>query len=216
MNKSFSHFYVFFLLTLIPVLPMAASSPSPSSPWSAEDLTEMALRGDPDLITTRSDARSAVEKLKGARAERGQTLGMELGTSYLSDPLLNVPAGALGSIDLGGGPISMPSEDVEIWGTSNDFRYDLKIILEQPIFTWGKISSGIAAAEAGSTASGWAARSRENELRSGIIIALESLSILEKMLEITGKQKELGTRLSELTLRNFEEGFLLETEYRDR
>ena len=215
MNKSFSHFYVFFLLTLIPVLPMAASSPSPSSPWSAEDLTEMALRGDPDLITARSDARSAVEKLKGARAERGPTLGMELGTSYLSDPLLNVPAGALGSIDLGGGPISMPSEDVEIWGTSNDFRYDLKIILEQPIFTWGKISSGIAAAEAGSTASGWAARSRENELRSGIIIALESLSILEKMLEITGKQKELGTRLSELTLQNFVEGFLLETEYRD-
>jgi len=213
--KGFSRLSAFLLLTLIPVLPMAASAPSPSSPWSADDLIEMALQDDPDLLSARSDARSAAEKLKGARARRGPTLGMELGTSYLSDPLLNVPAGALGSIDLGGGPIPMPSEDIEIWGTSNDFRYDLKVILEQPLFTWGKISSGIAAAEAGSTASRWAAQSRENELRTGIITALESLSILENMLEITGKQKELGTRLSELTRRNFEEGFLLETEYRD-
>ncbi len=214
-SKSFSIFSSFFLLTLIPILPMAASSPSPSAPWSIEDLTEMALRGDPGLISARSDALSAAERLKGARAERGPTLGMELGTSYLSDPLLNVPAGALGSINLGGGPIPMPSEDIEIWGTTNDFRYDLKLILEQPLFTWGKISSGIAAAEAGSSASLWAARSRENELRSGIITALESLSIVGKMLDITGKQKDLGTRLTELTLQNFEEGFLLETEYRD-
>ena len=196
-------------------IPAAAEALLP--PWSIEDLTEMALSGDPDLLAARSKTRSAMESLKGARAQREPTLGLELGASYLSDPLLNVPAGALGVIDLGlpGGPIAMPSEDIDIWGNTNDFRYDLKAVFEQPLFTWGKISSGVAAAEAGSAASGWSARSRENELEFGIITAAESLTIIEQMLIITDRQKELGSRLSDLTLQNFEAGFLLETEYRD-
>ena len=144
-------------------------------------------------------------------------MGLELGATYLSDPLLSVPAGSLGSLDLGlpGGPVYLPSNDIDVWGQANDFRYDLTAVLEQPIFTWGKLSSGIDAAEAGTAAAGWYARSRENELRSGIVIAVESLVIIGRMLELTADQEELGSRLSDLTLRNFEEGFLLETEYRD-
>jgi outer membrane protein TolC len=44
---------------------------------------------------------------------------------------------------------------------------------------------------------------------------MESLAVIRKMLELTDRQVELGTRLIELTRSNFEEGFLLETEYRD-
>ncbi len=187
------------------------------SPWNVEELTVMALVNDPDLLAARYDARSAAERLRGARAERGPTVDLELGASYLSDPLLSVPAGALGSLDLGlpGGPVVMPSDDIDIWGRANDFRYDLTAVFEQPLFTWGKISSGIDVAEAGTAAAGWYARSRENELRSGILIALESLVVVERMLKLTVDQEEFGSRLADLTLRNFEEGFLLESEYRD-
>ena len=184
-------------------------------PWSLEEMTMMALGDDPELQAARADARSASAQLRGARAERGPVVDLELGASYLSDPLLSVTAGALGELPPALGGAALPSEDIDVWGKANDFRYDLSAVLEQPLFTWGKISSGIGIAEAGRAAASWNAASREQSIIAEVRIACESLVLIGRMLELTTRQRELGDRLSELTLKNYEEGFLLETEYRD-
>lgn len=193
-------------------VPLAADEPDIGLKWNLEALTSLALADDPELRAARDDARAASEQLRAAKAEWGPTLDLDLGASYLSDPLISVPAGTFGEIAPG---MYFPAEDTDVVGQANDFRYDLSAILEQPLFTWGKISSGVNMAEAGSRASSWSALSREDEVVSSVRITCESLTILGRMRQLVDEQQALGDRLSVLTLSNFEEGFLLETEYRD-
>ncbi len=192
------------------VLIPASAADGIGAPWSTEALIRRALEHDSSLNALRAEARSAAQTLRGAKAEYGPKLGVELGSSYLSDPILSVEAGSLG--DIMGTPF--PAEDLEVLGKANDFRYDASLVLEQPVYTSGKISAGIAAAARGSEAAGWQVVSAEDKLATDITVAMESLSLIREMIALAEKQELLVDRLVEITLRNYEEGFLLEDEYR--
>ncbi|MCG8454101.1 MAG: efflux RND transporter permease subunit [Spirochaetales bacterium] len=213
---------LFFLLGGLVAPPFALdaqenqSSSTPES-WDVNHLMARALEQDPELLSLMAESEAARAQWKGAKAEWGPRLSVDVGTSYVSDPFLVVEPGALGTIP---SPPPMPSvqlpgERLELGGKTNDFRYDAKVVLEQPLLTWGKISGAVKAADGGRRAAQWLQAARERDLRVGITSGMESLALVEMMLNVVNEQRQLGDRLIELTKENFEEGFLLETEYRE-
>ena len=205
------------LLVLLVLRPGELPAQSTTGNPAARDisgLTALALSDDPALLAARHDAAAAELGIREAKARRGPVLDLEAGTSFLSDPMISVPAGALGTLPPALGATPLPARDTDVVGKADDFRYDISAVLEQPLFTWGRISSGVRMAEAGGRAAAENVRIREVELTAGIRIAMESLALIQKMKVLTIRQKELGQRLSDLTLQNVEEGFALETEYR--
>lgn len=184
------------------------------SPYTMEHLNRLAFENSPRVQEAGAAVQSAAHRLRGARAEFGPSLSLRIGTSFLSDAQISVPAGALGELPPpapGASPIKLPRTDTDVLGQADDFRYDLSAVLEQPLFTWGKIRSGIAMARAASGAALWAAESRNDEIRASIRIILESLTLLQRMISIADDQESIAERLVEITRRNVEEGFLLDT-----
>ena len=183
-------------------------------PYTMEHLNRLAFENSPRVQEAGAAVQSAAHRLRGARAEFGPDLSLRIGTSFLSDAQISVPAGALGELPPpapGASPVKLPRTDTDVLGQADDFRYDLSVVLEQPLFTWGKIRSGIAMARAASGAALWAAESRNDEIRASIRIILESLTLLQRMISIADDQESIAERLVEITRRNVEEGFLLDT-----
>ena len=182
--------------------------------YTAEQLNRAASQNEPRLLEARAAAQSAAHRLRGARAQAGPVLSLRVGTSFLSDAQIRVPAGALGKIPAlapGASPVKLPKTDTDVLGEANDFRYDLTAAVEQPLFTWGRIRAGTAMARAAGSAAQRGIESREDEIRISIRIILESLSLLQSMITIADAQERIAERLVELTRRNVEEGFLLQT-----
>ncbi|MDF1568864.1 MAG: efflux RND transporter permease subunit, partial [Spirochaetaceae bacterium] len=190
-----------------------------AGPWDEADLKRIALSVNPDIAVAREALLGAESQRSEAKAERGPVLRMELSSTYLSDPLLRVPAGALGEFpaalppSIGGTPI--PSVDTNVWGSPNDFRYDVTASIEQPVYSWGKISSAVRLAEAGFHGKQWLLEARKTDVSTSVAIACESLALMDQMIGLADRQIELGERLIELTFGNYQEGFILETEYRE-
>ena len=183
-------------------------------PYTMEHLNRLAFENSPRVQEAGAAVQSAAHRLRGARAEFGPALSLRIGTSFLSDAQISVPAGALGELPPpapGASPVKLPRTDTDVLGQADDFRYDLSAVLEQPLFTWGKIRSGIAMARAASGAALWAAESRNDEIRASIRIILESLTLLQRMISIADDQESIAERLVEITRRNVEEGFLLDS-----
>ena len=183
-------------------------------PSTMEHLNRLAFENSPRVQEAGAAVQSAAHRLRGARAEFGPALSLRIGTSFLSDAQISVPAGALGELPPpapGASPVKLPRTDTDVLGQADDFRYDLSAVLEQPLFTWGKIRSGIAMARAASGAALWAAESRNDEIRASIRIILESLTLLQRMISIADDQESIAERLVEITRRNVEEGFLLDS-----
>lgn len=219
---------LFFVLTWSAGIPGAFGPSSPlgpgareareagenQPPYTMEHLNRLAFENSPRVQEAGAAVQSAAHRLRGARAEFGPALSLRIGTSFLSDAQISVPAGALGELPPpapGASPVKLPRTDTDVLGQADDFRYDLSAVLEQPLFTWGKIRSGIAMARAASGAALWAAESRNDEIRASIRIILESLTLLQRMISIAGDQESIAERLVEITRRNVEEGFLLDT-----
>lgn len=182
--------------------------------YTMEHLNRLAFENSPRVQEAGAAVQSAAHRLRGARAEFGPALSLRIGTSFLSDAQISVPAGALGELPPpapGASPVKLPRTDTDVLGQADDFRYDLSAVLEQPLFTWGKIRSGIAMARAASGAALWAAESRNDEIRASIRIILESLTLLQRMISIADDQERIAERLVEITRRNVEEGFLLDS-----
>ena len=183
-------------------------------PYTMEHLNRLAFENSPRVQEAGAAVQSAAHRLRGARAAFGPALSLRIGTSFLSDAQISVPAGALGELPPpvpGASPVKLPRTDTDVLGQADDFRYDLSAVLEQPLFTWGKIRSGVAMARAASGAALWAAESRNDEIRASIRIILESLTLLQRMISIADDQESIAERLVEITRRNVEEGFLLDT-----
>ena len=201
------------LLSVLPEFLISGEEPV----WSVETLVSRSLAHESSLAALRAEGRIASSALRAARAERLPVIGIALSSSYLSDPLLSVSRGALGTFPTPPFPPGtiLPSDDIDVWGRPNDFRYDITATIKQPVFTWGKIESGITAAESVVNSAGWKILSHEQQLRSAVLSAMESLSLIEMMSGLADRQEELGRRLTDLTRENFQAGFLLEAEYRD-
>jgi outer membrane protein TolC len=119
------------------------------------DAWERALGADQGLAAVRAEAEAASLSAEAARAQRWPTLGLSAGYTMLDD----APAFDFGFAGL---PIRPP----EIFGGDDYATGNASLSL--PLYTGGRISSSIAAAEARSRGAGLQAGGAEQDLRLAV------------------------------------------------
>jgi outer membrane protein TolC len=120
-----------------------------SPPLSLEQLYGLA-EGRADSLRLRG---LAVEKARGAareaRARARPKLSLEASGSWLASPPegIGLAAGELGTLPGPTGPIPLPFRDLVFVEDAEHSYFSFRAALAQPLVTWGRIASGIRAAD---------------------------------------------------------------------
>ncbi|MDC7124989.1 MAG: TolC family protein, partial [Spirochaetales bacterium] len=87
--------------------------------------------------------------------------------------------------------------------------YDFKFVIEQPIFTWGKINNAVHLYETISETKKFNIQKSKSEIRTKINIYSHTLFYLHKMEECLAQQQEHAHRLVTIAEESFQNGFIL-------
>ena len=112
----------------------------------AEDASNSLRRADWERVAARAET-------EAARARRRPMISSTVSSTYMLDPPDGVVLrrGSLGSSEAPGTtyPVPVPNQDVVLVPEPEHTYYRLNTVLEQPLFTWGKLSRGEAASRLG-------------------------------------------------------------------
>jgi outer membrane protein TolC len=153
--------------------------------------------------------------VKEARSKGAPALSFESTLNYMTNPdTLTVEAGALGTMPPAVGSLPMPSEDT-VFDMSGNAYYDFKLILDQPVFTWGKIYNAVQATREGAGAAHIDTMKMRERLYTEIQLNCQTLHYLKEIELALSKQSETTERLLAITEDSFNNGMILQTEYLD-
>ncbi|QQO10121.1 TolC family protein [Breznakiella homolactica] len=193
--------------------------------WDRESLLQAALRGNTGILSAESKSRAAQSLHSAAKASRLPDIRLMSNLSYMTNPqTFTIDQGSIfpgGTIpvtipSLPGTTIpidipALPLEDFKIRLTENTY-YEFGVTLEQPVFTWGRISNSIKAAELGSRAALIQVEYERRSLETMLDVYLYGLAYLREMQAILGEQRICADRLIHISEESYAGGFLLRTD----
>ncbi|MFP4377796.1 MAG: TolC family protein [Spirochaetales bacterium] len=122
-----------------------------TSTLSIEQAQRLAESENGDIQRARIAVEQARAEIDIARSRRMPQISGELTGSYLFFPEEgeSIEQGALGTVPdpSGGFPTPVPDSDIEVIPDAESTFYSLSSSVEQVLFTWGRVSEGISAAE---------------------------------------------------------------------
>jgi outer membrane protein len=195
-------------LGLASVVPNAGAQP----PYDHEALVRAALSGNPGHRSAKVEVERSREQLRGAKAERFPTLSVSAGLAYLFNPLEPVRVTSEELAEVAGVPATGESETITLFEGQENTQYQFEASLEQPIYTWGKISTGIRLAEVGLTAASLSVDRSELQLETQVASLYYSLHYLDLVRNELEQQEEAARKLVAISRRSFESGAIVEAD----
>ncbi len=184
--------------------------------YTPEQLINQALVNNQELLGLRSEKEASAIEVKKAKAERFPTFDFQANFSYITNPpTLELKPGDLGSMQTEAGKLEFPQEKMEVNLGAQNTNYEFKLIVDQPVFTWGKITNAVKLYEQGTEAGRLSVLNKENEITVRIKSYLHSLYFLDKIEALIQKQKETAERLIFISEKSYESGFIIYTELLD-
>ena len=182
---------------------------------TADDLYKLALSNSAALAEKMAREKAASYRVIEAGSKGAPRLSFESTLSYIHNPdTLTVEAGDFGELPTGMGSILMPAEDTTFSLSGNNF-YDFKLILDQPVFTWGKIYNAFQATKEGAAAAAVDTIKMKELIKTEILIHSTSIHYLKLIKTAIEKQNEIANRLEHISSDSYENGMILYTEYLD-
>ena len=137
-------FYIFIFAVL--------SLTAQAEQFSVGDLYELALENSISLTEKTVRAKAASYRVMEAKSKGAPVFSFQSALSYIHNPdTITVEAGSFGQLpDMIGGQL-LPDEDTTFSMSGNSY-YDFKLIMDQPIFTWGKVYNALQATKEGAAA----------------------------------------------------------------
>ncbi|MFW6289178.1 MAG: TolC family protein, partial [Spirochaetota bacterium] len=128
----------------------AQDRPGPPEPLSLEAAVDRAREASQSLERSRLEIDVARAELAQARASLLPQIAANLGLAHIGNPsqAVTIPAGAFGVVP---GPsagqfIPIPDDEVEVFPEKENLGISASVEIDQPIFTSGKLRSGVDAA----------------------------------------------------------------------
>lgn len=180
--------------------------------YDQQALVEAALEQNPAHQGARAEVERSREQLRGARAERLPSLSVSAGLAYLFNPIEPVRVSSEEISDLTGVPATGEAETITVFEGQEDTQYQFQANLEQPIYTWGKIDTGIRLAEVGTTAASLSVERSALQLQTEVVSLFYSLHYLSRVREELEKQEEAAERLVRISRESFESGAIVEAD----
>ena len=183
--------------------------------YSWKDLYERALSSNPALAARSDAAVTAEYQWKSARRSRGPALAFESDLSYLTSPReVDLSAGSLypgGTLAPGLTFPRLPETDVSLPLAGNEW-YSFRLILEQPLFTSGKLSSREKLYQAAWENVLFEREQEKLTIKTEILTLVFSLSRLQEIQGLLEKQHQAAERSVALIKNAYESGM---TSYSD-
>jgi outer membrane protein len=207
------------LLTAIIAIESASADAPPTSVGPATAVTDellvaRAVAVSEEVRLAEITTQESKVQLTQARAMRGPQISGSLDFSYLTDPIdpIVIRAGELGAYPLAGVPTPMPPEDLRVYDGMEPTVFRLSGVLEQPLFTWGKLNLGVELAEEALTLSTISAGQTRFELELQVRTVAAVVRHLAMMVTITERQSALSTQLVGLVQSAVDAGVSIRTD----
>lgn len=181
-------------------------------PYDHQALREAALSDNPAHRGAKLEVERSREQLRGAKAERFPTLSVGAGLAYLFNPLDPVRVTTEELAEAAGLPATGDTETITLFEGQEDSQYQFEASIEQPIYTWGKISTGIRLAEVGVTAASLSVERSTLQLEAQIASLYYSLHYLNLVHDQLKQQEDAARKLVEISRRSYESGAIVEAE----
>ncbi|MBI9108926.1 MAG: TolC family protein [Spirochaetales bacterium] len=178
-------------------------------------LYRSALDKNIDLQKLDIERKQADIDRKNAEASAFPTVEFQTSLTYQTTPMIEpikLTAGQLGAYDIGGSSILLPSEDMTIYEGMENTHYEFKLIVDQPVFTWGKITNSVLLYQDIAQISGLKTESSRNGIRTRIYIYAYTLNFIEKIEERLANQAKDAERFISIADESYQNGFILYTD----
>ncbi len=214
------------LLLLLPALFLVTPSsgftqklPEVVKPYSFADLVAAMEVNNADLNKARQAVIQAQLDTKDAKAGYQPTVDLTLAGSYMANPLIkeiSLSQGEFGFIPVTnpatGLPVQvpLPNTDIKVFDGLPTLGYTFQLDLQQPIFTWGKISNSVKIFSALEAVRQLQLSSLEKQKRGSLKAQITALSSLSQMEALLSQQQEYAHELVQLTEAAQRQGVALE------
>ena len=203
------------LLLLIPALLLCTAPsgftqklPSVATPYSFTDLVAAMDLNNVDLNKAREAVIQAQLDTKDAKAGYQPTVDLTLAGSYMANPLIkeiSLAQGEFGSIPVINPAtgqmvqVPLPNTDIQVFDGMPTFGYSFQLDLQQPIFTWGKISNSVKIFSAVESVRQLQLTSLKKQKTASLKAQITALSFLSQMEILLTQQQEYAQELVTLT-----------------
>ena len=210
-----------YLLLLIPLLLLSAPPSAAQTPLSYTDLLAALELNNTDLRKAREALVQAQLDVQDARAGYHPKIDLTLGGSYTANPLIKgvtLGVGEFGSIPVanpatsGMVEVPIPNQELKVFDGLPNFGYTFQLDLQQPIFTWGKITNGVKIYSSVAEVRQLQLSSLRKQKRGSLKAQVLALQYLLQMEELLSQQETYARELVELTVAAKAQGVLLEQE----
>lgn len=214
------------LLLLIPALLLCTAPsgftqklPSVATPYSFTDLVAAMDLNNVELNKAREAVIQAQLDTKDAKAGYQPTVDLTLAGSYMANPLIkeiSLAQGEFGSIPVINPAtgqmvqVPLPNTDIQVFDGMPTFGYSFQLDLQQPIFTWGKISNSVKIFSAVESVRQLQLTSLTKQKTASLKAQITALSFLSQMEILLTQQQEYAQELVTLTEAAQTQGVVLE------
>ena len=182
--------------------------PSVPTPYSFTDLVAAMDLNNVELNKAREAVIQAQLDTKDAKAGYQPTVDVTLAGSYMANPLIkeiSLAQGEFGSIPVINPAtgqmvqVPLPNTDIQVFDGMPTFGYSFQLDLQQPIFTWGKISNSVKIFSAVESVRQLQLSSLKKQKTASLKAQITALSFLSQMESLLTQQQEYAQELVTLT-----------------
>ena len=193
--------------------------PSMPTPYSFTDLVAAMDLNNVELNKAREAVIQAQLDTKDAKAGYQPTVDLTLAGSYMANPLIkeiSLAQGEFGSIPVTNPAtvqvvqVPLPNTDIKVFDGMPTFGYSFQLDLQQPIFTWGKISNSVKIFSAVEAVRQLQLTSLKKQKTASLKAQITALSLLSQMEALLSQQQQYAQELVTLTVAAQNQGVALE------
>lgn len=145
---------------------------------------------------------------KDAKANYHPTIDLTVSGSYIINPI--------GPITVNASELGLPyNQYITLYKGMENTLYQTSLSLQQPIFTWGKISNGVKALKEVESVRSLQLTDTENQLNAELKSRLSAIYYMDDIVSLLNEQKSYADRLVELAHAAQEQGIMLAQEVKE-
>lgn len=195
-------------LSLFIIVLLFAASLFATETYNYDSLASSLRLNNTKLQAAYQDVVQAKLDTKDAKANYHPTIDLTVSGSYIINPI--------GPITVNASELGLPyNQYITLYKGMENTLYQTSLSLQQPIFTWGKISNGVKALKEVESVRSLQLTDTENQLNAELKSRLSAIYYMNEIISLLNEQKSYADRLVELAHAAQEQGIMLAQEVKE-
>lgn len=195
-------------LSLFIIVLLFASYLFATETYNYDSLASSLRLNNTKLQAAYQDVVQAKLDTKDAKANYHPTIDLTVSGSYIINPI--------GPITVNASELGLPyNQYITLYKGMENTLYQTSLSLQQPIFTWGKISNGVKALKEVESVRSLQLTDTENQLNAELKSRLSAIYYMDDIISLLNEQKSYADRLVELAHAAQEQGIMLAQEVKE-